>query len=656
MPKFPLPGARKTIKIPLRQRLAMIGGYAGKRLGAQLKAVAFVVLYLLSVQILLLRTPIKDALGAALGVGAVVVGLALFLEGLFLGVMPLGERCGLRLPGKAGGLGIMLFSLVLGVTATLAEPAIGFLKALGGSVEAWRAPLLYLLLNRGAAWLVGAIASGVGIAVLLGVFRFIKGWRLRPFLFVLIPILLAITFLADWDPRLAGIAGLAWDSGGVTTGPVTVPLIIALGVGLSRILGGNEEAGGGLGVVTLASALPILAVFILGAVLAPQTPIPSTPEAFFSPAHRGAALFVVGSEDELRGMARKTLGPAAFASAFPAEASTLAEEHPEPAASPSPATGGVEGTAALRSLIDALKAVLPLVLVLAAVLRLFLGERIEAADELVLGLVFAVAGMFLFSLGMERGLSSLGRETGRSLPSIYTDTDRSSAARLLEGVDESMVLGVASEGGTEEYLLVAEGEEPKLVPFHRERFDPERETYLYVPVKHPLLAGAPAWAGYAAVLLFVFVLGIGATLAEPSLSALGTTLEEITTGTYKRAALVRTVAVGVGLGMAAGFARILFNLPLVWILLPPYLLALALTAISSEDFVAIAWDSAGVTTGPVTVPLVIATGLGIGERAGAAESFGVVAAASVFPVLAVLASGIVRSARVRRALAQRRLS
>jgi len=83
----------------------------------------------------------------------------------------------------------------------------------------------------------------------------------------------------------------------------------------------------------------------------------------------------------------------------------------------------------------------------------------------------------------------------------------------------------------------------------------------------------------------------------------------------------------------------------------PYALALVLTAFAPEDFAAIAWDSAGVTTGPITVPLVIATGLGIGGHAGVASSFGVVAAASVFPVVAVLGSGLWRTVQARSALA-----
>ncbi|MBL8965885.1 MAG: DUF1538 family protein [Spirochaetaceae bacterium] len=653
----------------------MVGGYARAKLGAQATSIAFIVLYLVGVQTLVFRMPVANALGVALGIGAVAAGLALFLEGLFLGVMPLGERCGLKLPTRTGTAGIVVFSLVLGVVATLAEPAIGFLRGLGGTVEPWRAPLLYALLNRLSPLLVAAVAAGVGVAVVFGVLRFIKGWSLKPFIFVLTPILLAATFFAEADPRVASAAALAWDSGGVTTGPVTVPLVIALGVGLSRLFGEDGEAGNGLGVVTLASALPVLAVLLLSFALAPRLPAPSAPEAFFAPAAREKALFVLGSEAELERAAARVLSPAALAAAFPAPdgaevpaADGATDGAADGAVSAPGATGaetaarskalpasssGTQAQAAqawTRPLADALKAVIPLVIVLLVVLRLILGEKIQNADELLLGLVFAVAGMFLFGLGMDRGLGALGRQAGNALPAAYAPVERTEESRLLRGVGEASLVKAAGEEGVAEYLLIEEERGPALVPFDRGRYDAATGDYLHVPVERPLLAGMPDWLGRAAVLLFVFVLGIGATLAEPSLAALGATLEEITTGTYKSAALVRTVAIGVGAGMAAGFARILFGIPLLWILVPPYALALLLTAFSAEDFTAIAWDSAGVTTGPVTVPLVIAAGLGIGESAGVVDGFGVVAAASVFPVLAVLASGLAIRARGRRNL------
>ncbi len=249
-----------ALHIPLRRKLSLAASYARERVARQVRAVAFITGYLALFQLFVLRAPILDFAQIALGILAVVVGLAFFMEGLFLAIMPLGERCGLRLPARVG-LGLLIaFAAVLGITATYAEPAIGFLKAQGSATLPWRAPLLYFLLNRGAPLTIGAIAAGVGVAVVLGLFRSMRAWSLKPFLFTTIPLLLALSWWAARDPRTAAIIGLAWDSGGVTTGPVTVPLVIALGIGVSRIAGRGDEPSGGLGVVTFASALPVVMV------------------------------------------------------------------------------------------------------------------------------------------------------------------------------------------------------------------------------------------------------------------------------------------------------------------------------------------------------------------------------------------------------------
>ncbi|MDR2397254.1 MAG: DUF1538 domain-containing protein, partial [Spirochaetaceae bacterium] len=280
--------------------------YATSKLGAQLRAVAFVVIYLFLAQTFILKVPVQNLVSVILGVAATVAGLAFFLEGLFLGIMPLGEQCGLRLPPKAGSFGVAIFAVIIGVTATLAEPAISFLKLQGSAVKCWDAPLLYLVLNRGSGWLVLAIAIGVGLAVVLGVFRFIYAWPFKPAVFIMMPILVAIGLYFQQNPSLRPLANLAWDTGGATTGPVTVPLVIALGIGVSKIAGGNKGGASGLGVITLASGLPILAVFALGFFLMPKVPYPTTPVQFFSPDPqiRSQAEYVAGSEEALVSLAR----------------------------------------------------------------------------------------------------------------------------------------------------------------------------------------------------------------------------------------------------------------------------------------------------------------------------------------------------------------
>jgi hypothetical protein len=146
--------------------------------------------------------------------------------------------------------------------------------------------------------------------------------------------------------------------------------------------------------------------------------------------------------------------------------------------------------------------------------------------------------------------------------------------------------------------------------------------------------------GVAIALVFAWILGFGATLAEPALNALGLTVENLTNGAFKKSMLMYAVSIGVGCGIGVGVLKVLYEIPIAYILIPGYLLAILLTVFSSEEFVNVAWDSAGVTTGPVTVPLVLAMGLGFGNAVSAVEGFGILAMASIGPILSVLLTGL----------------
>lgn len=108
--------------------------------------------------------------------------------------------------------------------------------------------------------------------------------------------------------------------------------------------------------------------------------------------------------------------------------------------------------------------------------------------------------------------------------------------------------------------------------------------------------------------------------------------------------------------IAMGLSKLIFGLPLVWIVVPGYIIAMLLTAVSNEGFVNVAWDSAGVTTGPITVPLVLAMGLGFGNATHAVEGFGILCMASIGPIVSVLISGLWSQHRARRQAAAHRRS
>ncbi|MCU0929597.1 MAG: DUF1538 domain-containing protein [Burkholderiaceae bacterium] len=691
-------GAPARLKLPLGQVLGLLGPYVRRRLGEQVKAVWLIVLYLVAFQTLVLDIPIFGASIVALGIVLVVVGLSFFMEGLLLGLMPLGEMIGVRLPQKSRLPTILLFAFVLGVGATFAEPAVGVLKAAGASVKAWDAPLLYLLLNQRADDLVVAVGVGVGIAVVLGMLRFLYGWSLKPFIYVLVPLLLALSLWAAFDPNLIHVTGLAWDCGGVTTGPVTVPLVLALGIGICRVVARDGEGGGGgFGVVTLASAVPIVAVLLLGIALQGSVPKPAAEADFLGAAQRerAAALFespaqmtgyvlshasaegqlaYFGGHEAMLDAVRRLAASeaeqvAAFgvdgAARFRAWAVTQADEAQKLAvfgsaealrraadayaAAPERASNLVEVTA--RNVVAALQAIVPLSVLFFLVLWLVLRERARRVDELLLGIGLAVVGMTIFGMGIELGLSRLGGQVGDKLPAAFKAVELGDQRQVIRQFDPALVHTAIAEDGTQaRFFYLQQGGGVVALPFDEAKLDPASGSYTFTPSKGPLFGEAGALAGIVVVLAFAFVMGYGATLAEPALNALGRTVEEITVGTFRKSLLMQAVAVGVGLGMLFGVAKIVWGVPLIALLAPPYLLLLVLTRLASEEFVNIGWDSAGVTTGPITVPLVLAMGLGVGGQVGVVEGFGILAMASVYPIVTVLAVSLWASRRREAAL------
>lgn len=691
--------AQARVKLPLRQVLQILGPYLRQRVLEQIRSVWLIVLYLVVFQTLLLGLPVFGAAVIAIGVVLVVVGLTFFMEGLMLGLMPLGELIGIKLPQKSKLPTILLFAFVLGVGATFAEPAVGVLKVAGSSVKAWDAPLLYLMLNRHADALVYAIAIGVGAAVVFGMLRFLYGWSLKPFIYTLVPLLLGISGWAAFEPNMLAVTGLAWDSGGVTTGPVTVPLVLALGIGICRVVARDgDSAGGGFGVVTLASLFPVLAVLLLGLGLLSSVPRPMHEAEFLAAPQRAQAATLFDSRDRMAGYVLQQAGPPGQMAFFDGDRRAMATFLSELAASEARqrAVFGADGVArfrtwvltraddaqklalfgsaqqvreksqafaadpaervhlsevAARNVWGALQAIIPLTLLFFGVLWLLLRERVQRLDELLLGVVFALVGMAVFSMGIELGLSRLGSQVGAKLPSAFMAIPLDEERKVIRNFDPERVYTALAEDGSEQrFFYLKQGSDFVALPYDAAHFDATTRQYTFTPQTGPLLGEARRLAGIVVVLLFAFVMGYGATLAEPALNALGRTVEELTVGTFRKPLLMHAVALGVGLGMFFGVAKIVWGIPLVWLLLPPYALLLWLTHFCDEEFVNIGWDSAGVTTGPITVPLVLAMGLGIGGQLGVVEGFGILAMASVYPVLTVLGLSLWLNRRRRSAL------
>ena len=238
----------------------LLGPYSYVRIMDQIKAVVPLAVYLMLFQVLVLRQPIDSALSLCVGLVAVIVGLAVFMEGLNTGLMPFGNIIGDNLPKKASMTVVLIIIGILGVGVTFAEPAIGALQAFGASVDVKKAPYLYELLNNRALDLVIIVGAGVGVAAILGTVRFVRGWSLKPMIYAALVPVVALSLYIWPDPTLRSVLGLAWDCGAVTTGPVTVPLVLAMGLGLGNAVSATE----GFGILSMASICPILAVLLMG--------------------------------------------------------------------------------------------------------------------------------------------------------------------------------------------------------------------------------------------------------------------------------------------------------------------------------------------------------------------------------------------------------
>ncbi|MEN8107425.1 MAG: DUF1538 domain-containing protein [Pseudomonadota bacterium] len=529
---IPVPPPR--IKLNATEVVRLLQPYISVRFMEQIRAVVPLALYLALFQILFLRQMVEDSWIITGGLFAVIVGLMFFMEGLKLGLMPFGTIIGSQLPRKSALPLVLFITLLLGIGVTFAEPAIGALKAAGQNISVERAPYLYAILNFWSDQLVLVVGASVGLAAVIGTLRFLYGWSLKPLIYLSLFPVLALTVYGAFDPELQKVLGLAWDCGAVTTGPVTVPLVLSLGIGIAAAAGKGDSGLSGFGIVTLASLFPIIGVLLLSLYVSYAV----TPAEIIEAAKQAAA-------------------------------AAHAVEVPWYERSP-----GAE-------IVLGVRAILPLVLFLFLVLKLVLREKLENQGEIFYGIALTIIGMCIFNLGLTYGLSKLGANAGSLVPTAFME-----------------VTGM-----------------------------PQSPIYVYV-------------VGLTLALAFAWALGYGATLAEPALNALGITTEKLTNGVFRKKTLINAVSLGVGIGIAIGLAKLIFALPLVWLILPGYLLALVLTFFSSEEFVNVAWDSAGVTTGPITVPLVLAMGLGFGNATHAVEGFGILCMASIGPIITVMITGL----------------
>ena len=234
-----------------------------RRLVDSLRDLTPIILVIAFFQIVVLRQPFPDIGSVAVGLVCVLVGLALFIQGLESGLFPLGEELAWAFASKGSLVALLAFSFCLGFGTTVAEPALIAIADEAAKVAAEAGTIGDSDSARGsyALELRMVVAVSVGIAIVLGVFRILKGW---PVHWLIIGGYVLVTIMTAFAPD--EVIGIAYDSGGVTTSTITVPLVTALGVGLATSIRSRSPMVDGFGLIAFASLTPMICVLGYGMV------------------------------------------------------------------------------------------------------------------------------------------------------------------------------------------------------------------------------------------------------------------------------------------------------------------------------------------------------------------------------------------------------
>ncbi|MBX3420959.1 MAG: DUF1538 domain-containing protein [Pirellulaceae bacterium] len=489
-------------------------------------------------QLAVFQQSIEQLSGLLAGLLLVIAGLSLFISGLELGLFPLGEGMAHDFARKGSVPWMLAFAFALGFGTTFAEPALiaisgqaaslSVTSVVDGDLEATRRSF--------ALTLRLIVAVSVGLALVLGVIRIITGWPLH--LMIMIGYVLVI-ILTPWAPR--EIVAIAYDSGGITTSTITVPLTTALGIGLASSIRGRNPMLDGFGLIAFASLLPILFVLVFGMLVLDTTQSLAVETA-------STALLEPGTESVVQ---QELFG------------------------------------SLLDSLLSTLVDVLPILGVVGLFQLLVLRRRIHRLPQVIWGVSFVITGLTCFLVGLELALFPLGETM---------------ALQLTAGVSQPAAEMLAADSsGT---------------------------------------AAPVAWYHYYWTYLFAFAIGASTTIAEPSLIAVAMKAEEVSGGAVRAWGLRLTVALGVGIGVCLGTFRIVTGIPLPYFILIAYMIVIVQTYFAPRMIVPIAYDSGGVTTSTVTVPLVAALGIGLASnipgRDPLIDGFGLIALAVLLPVISVM--------------------
>ena len=448
-----------------------------------------------------------------MGAALLIVGMMFFTQGAEMAMTPMGERVGSCMTGSKKLGVIVLLSFLLGFIVTISEPDLQVLAEQVPSI-----PNQTLIL---------AVAVGVGVFLVIALLRMLFSIALPPLLILFYLIVFGLTFFVPPD-----FLGVAFDSGGVTTGPMTVPFIMALGIGVAAIRTDRHATDDSFGLVALCSIGPIVAVLLLGMLYNPQssayTP-PSIPE--------------ITNSTELWAL---------FRVAFPTYFHEIAVS------------------------------LLPILLFFGAFQIAALKLPYPNLLRILVGLAYTYIGLVLFLTGANVGFIPAGNYLGQVIAAL---------------------------------------------PYR----------WVIIPIG--------------------MVIGYFIVKAEPAVYVLNKQVEEITDGAISAHAMGWALSIGVAFSIGLAMLRVLTGVSILYFLIPGYALALGLSFFVPKIFTAIAFDSGGVASGPMTATFLLPFAQGACISAGGsivADAFGVVAMVAMTPLITIQVLGMLYQFKKRRS--EKRLS
>ncbi|MCI8477451.1 MAG: DUF1538 domain-containing protein [Oscillospiraceae bacterium] len=478
-----------------------------EKLQESLSAVLPITGIVLLLSILLVPMDLGTAVMFMVGALMLVIGMGFFQLGAEMSMTPLGKGIGIQMEQTRSIPLILLIGFLMGAIITIAEPD---LQVLANQVPS--VPNMTLILT---------VALGVGSFLALAILRILLQISLSTILSILYLALILLSFLVPED-----FLAVAFDSGGVTTGPITVPFIMAMGVGLASLRGDRKATSDSFGLVALSSVGPVLAVMLLGSFFQPDSgaySLPTVPD-------------VLTTRDVVR----------VFVFELP----------------------------------HYLKEVLFSILPLAAMFGLFqwISRRFRSQQlkQVGVGFVYTLVGLVLFLAGVNVGFSPVG-----------------------------MLLGGGLANSQWKWLLLPIG----------------------------------------------MLIGYYIVKAEPAIQVLNHQIQDVTNGSISAKSMNYALSLGVAVSVGLSMLRVLTAIPIQWILIPGYCIALLLSRLVPTLFVGIAFDSGGVASGPMTTTFLLPLSMGVCEALGGnmmTDAFGVVALVALTPLISIQLMGVLYQHKLKK--------